>query len=78
MLQLPRYDMFEWMDRDEVVEARSLSPDVKLRLGAQLFDMACEICVAGIRNQHPELDEAGVLRTLRERIALGARLEQLN
>lgn len=78
MLQLPRYEMFEWMDRDEVIECRAMPPDVKLRLGAQLFDMACEMCIAGIRNQHPELDEGGVLRVLRERVSLGARREQLN
>lgn len=47
----------------------------KFLAGPNLFELACEFMRAGIRNQHPDADEAQVQRILEERLALGRRLE---
>jgi hypothetical protein len=61
---------------DEIRRARTMDLKDKIWAGAELFDMACEQTKLGIRLQHPEADEARVLELLRERIALGKRLEE--
>jgi hypothetical protein len=53
-----------------------MSPEEKLFAGAELFDYACEITKAGIRDQFPEADEEEVLRILRERLVLAERLHR--
>jgi hypothetical protein len=62
--------------RDRVRRARAESPEEKMRDGARLFDYACSITLAGIRNQYPDADEKRVAEILCERIALSKRLEQ--
>jgi len=64
--------------REEVVEARAMRPEDKFLAGEDLFNYACRITLAGIRNQHPDLDEEGQRRVLEERIALGERLKELS
>ena len=61
--------------REEVLEARAMSPEQKILAGEELFNYACSITLAGIRNQYPELDEKGRRRILEERIAIGERLK---
>lgn len=58
---------------DEVEDARRMAPEDKLRAGAELFDYACAITLAGIRSQNPGLDEAGAEAVLRERLAWARR-----
>jgi hypothetical protein len=61
--------------REEVLRARAMDPAEKLSAGFELFEYACEITRAGIRNQNPQADEAEVERILGERLALAKRLE---
>ena len=61
--------------REEVLEARRMSAEDKLILGERLFLSACAITLEGIRFQNPQATEAERQRLLRERIALGRRLE---
>ncbi len=61
--------------REEVLEARRMSPEDKLILGERLFRWACSITLEGIKFQNPGLNEAEYQMMLRERIALGRKLE---
>lgn len=63
--------------REEVLEARQMPLEEKLLLGERLFRWACEITLAGIRNEKPGASEAECQGILRERIALGRRLGTL-
>jgi hypothetical protein len=58
--------------RDEVLAARTMTPEEKLLAGPQLFDLAA---LDGIRNQFPDADEQRVRQILAERVELGRRLE---
>jgi hypothetical protein len=61
--------------REELREARAMPPEKKLLLGEELFEYACSITMAGIRNQFPEADEAERRRILEQRLDLQQRLE---
>lgn len=63
--------------REEVLAARRMPVEEKLMLGERLFRWACEVTLAGIRNQNPEADEAECQRILRDRIELGKRMGTL-
>jgi hypothetical protein len=61
--------------REELREARAMSPEEKLLLGEDLFAYACSITMAGIRNQFPEADDAERRRILEQRLELQRKLE---
>ncbi len=61
--------------REELREARAMSPEQKLLLGEELFVYACSITMAGIRNQFPAADEAECQRLLAQRLEYQRRLE---
>jgi hypothetical protein len=62
--------------REELIEARGMAPAEKVRAGQQLFEAACRMTLAGIRNQHPGLSEEQCLEILRQRLVLQRRLEE--
>ena len=62
--------------REEITRARATSPEDKLLEGPRLFDRACRVMSAGIRHQHPELDDAGVLALLCARLERVAAIER--
>jgi len=66
----------EELYRERVVEARAMPPEEKLLAGEELFDYACAITLAGIRNQFPGASEAECLRILEERLELRERMEK--
>ena len=61
--------------REELLEARAMSPAEKARAGQQLFEAACRITLAGIRHQFPEASEERCREMLRERLDLQRRLD---
>ena len=61
---------------EELLEARTMSPEQKLLAGEELFQYACSITAAGIRNQFPGADEAERARILESRLELGHKLEE--
>lgn len=75
--QSPYAPMIDELYRQEVLEARRMSPEEKLILGERLFRWACAITLEGIRFQNPEASEDQCQRLLRERIELGNRMETL-
>lgn len=60
--------------REEVIEARRMSPEEKALAGQRLFEAACRITLAGIRNQFPDASEERCLEILRERLELQRKL----
>lgn len=62
--------------REEVLEARAMKPADKVRAGQQLFESACRITLAGIRNQNPEATEEQCWEILRQRLVLQRKLEE--
>lgn len=62
--------------REELREARAMSPEEKLRAGQQLFEGACRVTLAGIRHQNPGASEEQCLEILRQRLVLQRRLEE--
>ena len=66
----------EELYRERVLEARAMPPEEKLLAGEELFDYACAITLAGIRNQFPGVSEAESLKILEERLELRERMEK--
>jgi len=62
--------------REEVLEARAMRPIDKLRAGQQLFESACRITLAGIRNQNPDATDEQCREILRQRLVLQRKLEE--
>ena len=71
----PTPELLAQLDREDIEQARRMTPAQRLLAGAELFDFACAATKAGIRAQHPGADEATVLRILRQRVALPDRFE---
>ena len=61
--------------RDKVARARAMSPEARLRAGAELFEYTRAICVAGIRQQHPNATEAEVRDLFRQRLRIARELD---
>lgn len=70
----PTADPF-WLENIE--RARHQSMEQKLLDGGDLFDMACDVTMAGIRHQNPGISEADALDILRKRLALAKQTESL-
>jgi hypothetical protein len=66
----------EELYRERVAEARMMSPEEKLLAGEELFEYACSITLAGIRDQSPGLSDEECLRILEERLDLRERMER--
>jgi hypothetical protein len=67
--------LIDQLYREEVERARKLTPAQRIEAAFELTDMAFSIMEAGIRAQHPEADDAEIVRLARERIALARRVE---
>ncbi len=62
--------------REEIARARTMRPEDKLLEGPRLFERAHRLMADGIRQAHPELDEAGVRALLEDRLARLAAIER--
>jgi hypothetical protein len=62
--------------RERVLRARMTPPEQKFLAGEELFEWACSITLAGIRDQFPDADEAERLRILEQRLALREKMER--
>ena len=62
--------------REELIEARAMSPAGKVLAGQELFEAACRITLAGIQNQNPEATEEQCLGILRRRLEWQKKLEE--
>jgi hypothetical protein len=59
-----------------IERSRLLSPEARMQAGPELFDYACSISLAGLREQRPTNTEAELLAELRRRIKLKRQLEE--
>jgi hypothetical protein len=71
----PSSSLAEELHRDKIEAARRMSFAEKFLAGAQLFDYACMVSIAGIRAQFPSFDEAQIRAELRRRLEIGRRIE---
>ncbi len=62
--------------RERVIRARRTPPEVKFFDGPELFERACRIMAAGVRDQFPDADEVKVEEILRQRLEITRRLER--
>jgi hypothetical protein len=68
----PLIDQLYW---EEVLAAREMSPEEKFLAGEELFNSACQITLAGIRNQNPNFTEEECLQELDRRLELQEKME---
>ena len=68
--------LIDQLYREEVLEARRMSPEDKFLLGEQLFIFACKVTLSGIRSENPNATEAECERILEERLKLGEWLQR--
>lgn len=64
--------------REEVLRAQQMSPEEKFTAGQELFELACAFTLAGIKADHRDETPERWQQLLRERIALGERLQWAN
>jgi hypothetical protein len=70
----PTQELIDDIYRERVLRARRTPIEQKVLAGAELFEFACQITCAGIRQENPGADEARVQALLRDRLALARRL----
>ena len=72
----PTAQLIDSLYRQEILQARRMSPEEKLLAGERLFEWACEITLEGIRHQFPDYSEAQCRETLARRLALRRQMEK--
>lgn len=68
--------LIDQLYREEILRARKMTPQERLSAAFELSPFAHSMMYAGIRSQHPDADEADLLRLARERIAKGRRCNE--
>ena len=63
------------IERDKILNARSMSPDRKLRAGLELFDLNRALILAMLKSQHPHADSATLNTLFLERLRMARQLE---
>jgi hypothetical protein len=71
----PSKQLVDALYRDQVLRARRMAPEEKLFAGIALFERACQVMIAGIRDEFPDADDKEVLRILKARLAQVRALE---
>lgn len=67
--------LIDQLYREEVLEARKMTPEEKFLAGEELFEYACSITLAGIKSQNPEFTEEDCRRELERRLQLQEKME---
>lgn len=65
----PLAELSDRIYRERILRARATPPGEKLWAGEELFNYACSITLAGIRNQFPSYTEAECRAELERRLA---------
>jgi hypothetical protein len=71
----PTRELLDELHSERIRAAQQMPLEDKLLAGPQLFDLVCKIMADGVRDEHPDANEARVKDIVRERLALSARLE---
>ena len=72
----PSKELIDQLHREEIEQARSMTPSQKLRAGGNLFDDACRWTLAGIRRDRAGISNEDALSELRRRLARAAAMEE--
>lgn len=64
------------IERGRFERAMQMSPEEKFFAGGRLFEYACNVTLAGIRNQYPTASEEEILEILRDRMEKSRRFEE--
>lgn len=72
----PTQELIDDIYRRRVLQARAMSPEEKLLAGPRLFEAACAIALAGIREQFLNTTEAERTEILRKRLRWRRELEE--
>ena len=72
----PHQPLINELYREEILRSRDQTPQERMAGAFAIAPLARALMYAGIRRQHPEADEAGLLRLARERIAKGRRMNE--
>lgn len=64
----PSDELIDQLHREDIEQARRMTPSQKLRAGGDLFDDACRWTLAGIRRDHPGISNEQALEELRRRV----------
>ena len=72
----PTPELVKRLYQDKIDAAKRMSFAEKFMAGAELFDFACSVSLAGIRSQNPGFTEEQVQAELRRRIEIGRRIEE--
>ena len=67
--------LIEELYREEVLDARRMSPEEKFLAGEELFEYACAITTEGIKSQNPSWNAEVCRLELDRRLELGERLQ---
>jgi hypothetical protein len=73
----PTKELIEQLRREDIEQARAMTPEQRLTAGGELFDTACRWTLAGICRDHPGISDAEALQELRRRVALARKLEEI-
>lgn len=65
----PSKELLAQLDREDIEQARRMTPSQKLRAGGDLFDEACRWTLAGIREGNPGITPEAAMAELRRRLA---------
>ena len=71
----PTPELLKQLRREDIEQARSMTPSQKLRAGGDLFDDACRVTLCGIRRDFPGISQQAALDELRRRLAIAEALE---
>jgi hypothetical protein len=74
--QSPYAALADEIYRERVIRASNTPPEEKILAGQRLFESACEITLAGIRDQNPGISEEQCRKILRDRLAWRRRRER--
>jgi hypothetical protein len=71
----PSPELIAQLHREDIEQARRMTPEQKLLAGGELFDEMVERMTSGIRTQFPGFSTEEVRRELRRRLQINERLE---
>ena len=71
----PTKELGDQLYREEVLAARAMTPEDRVRVGTDLSRLTLRLAEDGIRNQYPDASAEDVARRLVERFELKRRLE---
>jgi hypothetical protein len=73
----PDQQLFDQLFRDQINQARRMSPEERVRVGLHLSDLAFRVMADSIRQQSPEASDDEVQRLVRERVRRIRRLKEI-